>query len=271
MIFIAKPGKDPSTAKNYRPITLLDIIGKAFGKLVNRRFVSHLETKGKVNPLQYGFRKGRGTESSLALIYEYVSRKMSAGYNHKVSVVSRDISGAFDRVWHEKLMVLFSENLDLPPLFAKLLSNFLTNRQNNIKIEDYVGPSFTPEAGVPQGAPDSPDIFNVTTLPLNDAIYTPNCYAPWYCDDLHLVVATPCHRKRIELHKAKTEEAIKNQDYFERSRGIITCAEKSIITDVAHYTQGYIEYDQGDNRIRYNYLPANESTKILGLHINKYS
>ena len=28
MIFIAKPGKDPSTAKNYRPITLLDIIGK---------------------------------------------------------------------------------------------------------------------------------------------------------------------------------------------------------------------------------------------------
>ena len=128
MIFIPKPGKDPSVPKNYRPITLLNIIGKAFGKLINRRFVQHLEEKGKTNPLQYGFRKGRGTESSLALMYEYISRKVSSQYHHKVAVISRDISGAFDRVWHQRLMVLFNQ-LELHPLFYKVKANFLINRQ----------------------------------------------------------------------------------------------------------------------------------------------
>ena len=97
-IFIAKTGKDLSDTKNYRPITLINIIGKAFGKLLNRRFVGHMERRNLLNPLQYGFRKGRGCESSLALLYEFCSRNKSTHHLQKVSVVSRDISGAFDSV-----------------------------------------------------------------------------------------------------------------------------------------------------------------------------
>ena len=100
-------------------ITLLNIIGKAFGKLINRRFVSHLEEGNHLNPHQYGFRKGRGCESSLALTYEFVSRHKTRADNFRVSVVSTDISGAFDRVLHERLMILF-HCLDLHPLFYKI-------------------------------------------------------------------------------------------------------------------------------------------------------
>ena len=195
MVVIPKPGKDPSNTKNYRPITLLDIIGKAFGKLINRRLVKHLEANGHLNPLQYGFRIGRGTESSLALTYEYACRKIRFQQSHKVAVVSRDISGAFDRLWHERLMVLIHERLGLPTLFTKLVCNFLVDRQVIIRIGNHLGPPFTPQAGVPQGAPDSPDLFNISTLPLGDLNYTPDCYAPWYADDLHLVVSTPLVEK----------------------------------------------------------------------------
>ena len=270
IIFINKPDKDPSIAKNYRPITLLNIIGKAFGKLVNRRFVSHLEAGNHLNPHQYGFRKGRGCESSLALTYEFACRHKSDANNYRISVVSRDISGAFDRVWHERLMKLF-HHLDLHPLFIKLLCNFLTRREIRIKIGAFIGPAFTPRAGVPQGAPDSPDIFNITTLPLGNTIPTHSCYMPWYADDLHMVVATRCGRRGQPRHEDHILEAIQNQDFFERTRGILTCPEKSVITAMGQHHPDFLEYDQGVDTIRYNYLKGGETTKILGLNISNRS
>ena len=39
MVFIAKKGKHPSNAANYRPITLINIFGKIYGKIINQRFV----------------------------------------------------------------------------------------------------------------------------------------------------------------------------------------------------------------------------------------
>ena len=270
MIFIGKPGKDLSHPKNYRPITLLNLIGKAFGKLVNARLVQYLD-QGYSNPLQYGFRRGRGCESSLALMYEYMCRRMSHQNNHKVSVVSRDIAGAFDRVWHEKLIPLFTE-INLDQLFVKLLASFLSNREIRIKIKNFIGPPFTPEAGVPQGAPDSPDIFNISTLPLNDLTQTANTYMPWYADDLHMIVATECSKGNKTFHPAHLTKAIQEQDRFERTRGIMTCTEKSVITPIGRISkEEHLQYPQFDNIIKYKYLPKGESTKILGLNITRTS
>ena len=276
MIFIPKPGKDSSDPKNYRPITLINIIGKCFGKLLNKRFVNYLENNALANPLQYGFRKGRSCVSSLALMYEYIVRKKSGQQHYKVSVVSRDISGAFDRVWHKKLIELLSY-LGLPHLFIKILSSFLMNRSIRIKVFNFIGPPFTPTAGVPQGAPDSPDLFNISTLPLfnltphNDLTPTANTYAPWYCDDLHLIVATPCGRRRHEFHKSHLRRAIINQNDFERRRGILTCPEKSVITPIKRRTFDPLVVNDGNTIVQYPHLAHNTTTKILGLRINNYS
>ena len=270
MIFIPKPGKDHSNPANYRPITLLNLIGKAFGKLVNQRFVNHMTSENLLNPTQYGFRRGRGTASSLALMYEFVSKKTGSDQFQRVSVVSRDISGAFDRVWHEKLITLF-DRLRLPHLFIKILTSFLTDRQIKIRIFNYIGPAFTPEAGVPQGAPDSPDIFNVSTLPLDDIVPTPNTYSPWYCDDMHEFVATISGKNCKGRHKNHIIAAIKNQNAFEKSRGILTCVEKSVITSVAQIERGNLEFNVGGERLKYPYLSKGKSTKILGLHITTSS
>ena len=276
MIFIPKPGKDPSHPKNYRPITLINIIGKAFGKIINERFVQYLESNALHNPLQYGFRKGRSCVSSLALMYEYIIRKKSGVQHYKVSVISRDISGAFDRVWHNKLIELFSY-LGLPDLFVKVLSNFLLDRSIQIRVFTYIGPSFTPTGGVPQGAPESPDSFNISTLPLigrtptPEFTLTPDSYAPWYCDDLHTIVATPCGRRNVRRHPTKMREAIINQNDFEKRRGILTCPEKSVITPIRRKELGSLEVDDGDSIVHYPYLHRNSTTKILGLHITTHS
>ena len=45
-----------STAKNYHPVSLLSVVSKVFGKLVNNRIVDHLEKCGLFSDFQYGFR-----------------------------------------------------------------------------------------------------------------------------------------------------------------------------------------------------------------------
>ena len=44
-----------STAKNYRPVSLLPAVSKVFKKLVNNRVVDHLEKCGLFSDFQYGF------------------------------------------------------------------------------------------------------------------------------------------------------------------------------------------------------------------------
>ena len=202
-------------------------------------------------------------------MYEFIARSKGTNFHHKVSVVSRDISGAFDRVWHNKLIELIAKlHPELPSLFVKILASFLHNRKIKIKINSYIGPSFTPSAGVPQGAPESPDIFNITTLPFDD--YEPNhhTYAPWYCDDLHMIVATPCGRRNRRRHPYDLNDAIVNQNIFESKRGILTCPEKSIITTIGGGTYQPFQVDDGTE---YPRLAKGATTKILGLHITNYS
>ena len=45
-----------STAKNYRPVSLLSVVSKVFEKLVNNMIVDHLEKSGLFSDFQYGFR-----------------------------------------------------------------------------------------------------------------------------------------------------------------------------------------------------------------------
>ena len=45
-----------STAKNYRPVTLISAVSKVFEKLVTNRIDDHLEKCGLFSDFHYGFR-----------------------------------------------------------------------------------------------------------------------------------------------------------------------------------------------------------------------
>ena len=48
-----------STAKNYRPVSLLSVVSKVFEKLVNNRIIDHLEKCDLFSDFQYRFRSSR--------------------------------------------------------------------------------------------------------------------------------------------------------------------------------------------------------------------
>ena len=57
-----------STAKNYRPVSLLSVVSKVFEKLVNNRIVDHLEKCGLFSDFQYGFWSSGSTADLLSCI-----------------------------------------------------------------------------------------------------------------------------------------------------------------------------------------------------------
>lgn len=53
---IPKPGKNPHHPLNYRPISLLEVPGKVFERLINHRLTRHLRNNNLYNLKQLGFR-----------------------------------------------------------------------------------------------------------------------------------------------------------------------------------------------------------------------
>ena len=76
------------------------------------------------------------------------------------------------------------------------------------------------------------------------------------------------------MHKQHIKKAIKNQNHFERSRGILTCAQKSVITPICQHPPNNIPallIMQFNEMFEYQYRARGQSTKILGLNITSYS
>ena len=91
-----------STAKNYRPVSLLSVISKVFEKLANNRIVDHLEKCGLFSDFQYGFRSSRSTAGLLTVVSDRITRAFNR--SGATRAVALDISKGFDRIWNTGLL-----------------------------------------------------------------------------------------------------------------------------------------------------------------------
>ena len=74
VVHVFKNVGDRSTAKIYRPVSLLSVVSKVFEKLVNNRIVDHLEKCGLFSDFQYDFRSSRSTADLLHRIARVFNR-----------------------------------------------------------------------------------------------------------------------------------------------------------------------------------------------------
>lgn len=175
--------KDPI---NYRPISLLEVTGKILEKIINRRLRNYLEQNQNLPYFQHGFRRNRGTDTALTVIHETIAHHTAR--KDQVYLVLRDVSKAFDKVWHAGLQYKIAQ-LQLPDTTTRLLNNYLEGRKAKIKIEDYIGQEFPLTAGVPQGSSLSPTLYTIYTadLPLPDW----GCTNVQYADDITQIISYP--------------------------------------------------------------------------------
>ncbi|KAJ2948729.1 hypothetical protein O0L34_g7987 [Tuta absoluta] len=100
VIAIKKPGKDPTNATNYRPISLLPNLAKMFEKVIYTRLTA--VTENKLINEQFGFRRCHSTTQQLARVAEHAAHNLNLG--NSTGMVLLDLEKAFDTVWHHGLL-----------------------------------------------------------------------------------------------------------------------------------------------------------------------
>ena len=146
---IAKPGKNPTSPKSYRPIALTSCLCKTLERLINERMMEFFIMNKVLTTAQSGGQKGRSTVDHLIRLEDTIKTAF-ANKEHFISIFF-DLERAYDMTWRKGIVIdLF--NIGLRGLLPKYISAFLETRSFRVNIGNAISPEYVQQNGVPQGA-----------------------------------------------------------------------------------------------------------------------
>ena len=194
-IFIPKSNsaKKTKTVKDFRPITLLNVLAKVFEKLLTNRINKFLHSNKKMNQRQDGFSKQKSTVNSLNSFRNFILRNKAK--KRSTIAIFLDISGAFDNAcW--QLIVESLKGKDCPTYLINLIISYFQNRtvttnSHNSKLKKNL------TQGAPQGSCCGPSLWNILLdnifeiAGVKEKLDYESFYIRAFADDICLAFAIP--------------------------------------------------------------------------------
>jgi len=232
VISILKPGKNPALLSSYRPISLLDTIGKLFEKILLARILREVNVRGLMWDEQFGFRPRHSTSLQLVHLVERITWNFDK--KRLTGVVFLDMAKAFDTVWIDGLLYKLTL-LNCPSHIVHTISSYLRGRTLEASFQTATSSRRGMRAGVNQGGLISPVLFS---------LYVNEMPSPSHHDELALyaddtaIIATS---RKPTLHVSYLESYLNDLQRWLRECRISINVSKSTAIIFAHAGRRFIQ------------------------------
>jgi hypothetical protein len=126
LVLLRKEDRSPDSQSAYRPICLLDEIGKLFERVIAARLEAHIsERVPGWHDSQYGFRRGRSTVDAVKQVRS-MAEDMVFRYGVAVAV-SLDVSKAFNSIPWARIMEAL-RHFEVPAYLVEVIGAHLNDR-----------------------------------------------------------------------------------------------------------------------------------------------
>lgn len=170
-VVLRKIGKgDYSIPKHYQPIALLIIVGKVLESILATRMGFMADKHDMLLKGHMWGRRGMGVEKALHTLTD----KIHANRAKKLvtTALFLDVFGAYDNVSHQRLLHNLCKR-GMNEIIVKFIDSFMTDRQTDVRLSDFLLKGHKIGASVPQGSLFSPilylfynaDLLKMTTIP----------------------------------------------------------------------------------------------------------
>ncbi len=217
---IPVPKKPKITGLNdYRPIALKSVVMKSFERLV----LAYLKdiTGPLLDPLQFAYRANRSVDDVVNMGLHYILQHLDKPGNY-ARILFVDFSSAFNTIMPDLLSDKLTQ-LSVPTSICQLITSFLTDRQQLVRLGKLTTRTLTISTGTPQGCVLCPLLFSLYT---NDCTSKePSVKILKFADDTTVIglikdrdesayrqeveqLAVWCSHNNLELNTLKTVEMI---------------------------------------------------------------
>ena len=162
---------DKADVGNYRPITLLSVVGKLFASLMATRLSAYMESRGLLADEQNGFRPNRGCVHHIFTLQSIIRMRKANKDKTKQGTYAffLDLSKAFDSVWRDGLWHKLWE-MGVRGKMWRMLRCLYSRVSSCVNVNGERSEWFDVSVGVRQGCPLSPLLFAVFINGLVDAL-----------------------------------------------------------------------------------------------------
>ena len=158
---------DRNQAKNYRGITVSNILSKIYSQILLNRLTKWSEKHEFLCKNQFGFQKGKSTSDCIYILHSIITKVLQS--QEKLYCIFIDFEKAFDKIDRLKLWnKLITENVSSKMVLA--LKAMYKTVKTCIRHNNSYSAFIESKLGVKQGDPSSPMIFMMFINDLNENI-----------------------------------------------------------------------------------------------------